>query len=195
MTAEPIDPLRETLVERRSLYQGRILHVFDDQVRLEDGRLTQRELVEHPGAVCIVAVDGEGRIGMVRQWRHPAGRALWELPAGTRDHPGEPTAATASRELREEMQASAATWRFAGSWPLAPGYSSEVMHFYVAEGISSWPGASDPDEQLERAWFTPEEARERIREGSVDVKTIAGLALAGYSVALDAAPAVAAVDG
>ena len=195
MTAEPIDPLRETLVQRRSLYQGRMLHVFDDQVRLEDGRLTQRELVEHPGAVCIVAVDGEGRIGMVRQWRHPARRALWELPAGTRDHPGEATAATASRELREEMQASAVTWHYVGCWPLAPGYSSEVMHFYLAGGIASWPGASDPDEQLERAWFTPEEARQRIREGSVDVKTIAGLALAGFSVELESEPAAVAVDG
>lgn len=195
MSAEPVDPLRETVVERRSLYQGRLLHVFDDQVRLEDGRVTQRELVEHPGAVCIVAVDAEGRIAMVRQWRHPAGRALWELPAGTRDHPGEDTAATASRELREEMQASAATWRYVGSWSLAPGYSSEVMHFYLAGDIASWPGASDPDEQLERAWFTPAEARERISEGSVDIKTIAGLALAGFSVALESEPAAVAVDG
>lgn len=195
MTADPIDPLRETVVERRSLFQGRLLHVFDDRVRLENGRETQRELVEHPGAVCIVAVDDEGRVGMVRQWRHPAGRALWELPAGTRDHPGEETAATASRELREEMQASATTWRYAGAWPLAPGYSSEVMHFYLATGIASWPGASDPDEQLERAWFTPDEALQRIREGSVDVKSIAGFALAGFSVSLDAEPAAAAVDG
>ena len=195
MTTEPIDPLRETVVERRSRYQGRILHVFDDAVRLEDGRMTRREMVEHPGAVCIVAVDGDGRIGMVRQWRHASGRALWELPAGTRDHPGEEPAATASRELREEMQASAATWRYAGSWSLAPGYSSEVMHFYVAGGIASWPGEADPDEQLERAWFTPEEARQRIREQSVDVKTIAGLALAGFSVRLDGEPAAVAVDG
>ena len=195
MTAEPIDPLRETVVERRSLHQGRLLHVFDDRVRLADGRLTQRELVEHPGAVCIVAVDDQGRVGMVRQWRHPAGRALWELPAGTRDHPGEPAAATASRELREEMQASAETWRYLGAWPLAPGYSSEVMQFFLARGIASWPGASDPDEQLERAWFTPDEARERIRTGGADVKTIAGLALAGYSVALDSEPAAVGADG
>lgn len=195
MTAEPIDPLRETAVERRSLYQGRLLHVFDDQVRLEDGRLTQRELVEHPGAVCIVAIDDNGRVAMVRQWRHPAGRSLWELPAGTRDHPGEPASDTASRELREEMQASAETWRYVGAWALAPGYSSEVMLFFLAGGIAASPGASDPDEQLERAWFTPEEARERIREGSVDVKTIAGLALAGYSVALESEPATAGVDG
>ena len=190
-----MDPLRETVVERRSLHQGRLLHVFDDRVRFENGQEAQREVVEHPGAVCIVAIKADGRIGMVRQWRHPAGRALWELPAGTRDHPGEEPAATASRELREEMQASAGTWRYVGAWPLAPGYSSELMHFFVATGIASWTGASDPDEQLEQAWFTPDEARRQVTDGEVDVKSIAGLALAGFSVALDPEPLVAAVDG
>ena len=195
MSAEPVDPLRETVVERRSLCQGRLLHVFDDRVRLEDGRLTQREVVEHPGAVCVVALDAEGRVGLVRQWRHATGRALWELPAGTRDHPGEEQTATASRELREEMQASAAEWRSLGEWPLAPGYSSEVMHFFLATGISESFGETDADEQLERAWVTPQEAAHRIREGSVDVKTIAGLALAGLSVASQPDPAAVGTDG
>lgn len=190
-----MDPLRETVVERRSLHQGRILHVFDDRVRLENGREAQRELVEHPGAVCIVAINADGRIGMVRQWRHPAGRALWELPAGTRDQPGEEPAATASRELREEMQTSADTWRYVGAWPLAPGYSSEVMQFFIATGIAASPGASDPDEQLEQAWFTVDEVRRHVTDGNVDVKSIAGLALAGFSVALDSEPVAVAIDG
>ena len=191
MSDETVDPLRETLIERRSIHQGRLLHVFDDRVRLEDGRSTQREVVEHPGAVCIVAVDGEGRVAMVRQWRHPARRALWELPAGTRDRAGEPPETTASRELGEEMGAAASSWQSLGVWPLAPGYSSEVMHFYLAQGISAVPGEADPDEQLERSWCAPEEAERRIRSGEVDVKTVAGLAVAGFPVATlpDAAPA------
>ena len=157
--------------------------------------MTGREVVEHPGAVCIVALDHEGRVAMVRQWRHPTGRALWELPAGTRDVPGEPPEATASRELIEEMGAAAASWRLLGVWPLAPGYSSEVMHFYLAEGISAQHGESDPDEQLERSWCTPEEAVRRIRDGEVDVKTIAGLAAAGFAVATVGDAAMVAGDG
>ena len=195
MTAENTDPLRETLVERRALHEGRLLHVFDDSVRLETGRLAHRELVEHPGAVCIVPVDAEGRVGLVRQWRHPIGRPTWEIPAGTRDHPGEPPATTAARELAEEMNVAASDWRHLGAWPLAPGYSSEVMHFYLARGISATTGATDEDEQLERAWCSPGDVRRRIDSGDVDIKTIAALALAGFAVDVERDPAAIAADG
>lgn len=195
MTAEIADPLRETPVERRTLYEGRLLRVYDDRVRLEDGRTTHREIVEHPGAVCVIAVDADGRVAMVRQWRHPAGRGLWELPAGTRDHAGEPPQETASRELMEEMGAAASSWNHLGSWYLAPGYSSELMHFYIASGISAVDGHADEDEQLERSWCSADEARRRIRDGEVDVKTVAGLAAAGFDVAVVADAASAAADG
>lgn len=184
MSTETIDPLRETLVERRRLHQGRLLHVFDDRVRLADGRTTHREVVDHPGAVCVIALDGAGRVALVRQWRHPLRRALWELPAGTRDRPGEPPEATAARELAEEMGVGASSWRPLGAWALAPGYSSEVMHFYVATGISTSTVEADPDEHLERAWCTQEQMRRLIRGGDVDVKTMAGLAAAGFAVAV-----------
>jgi len=176
------DPLRETLLDRTPIHQGRLLHVFDDRVRLEDGRTTHREVVEHPGAVCIVALDDSNRIALVRQWRHPIGRALWELPAGTRDHPGEEPVATAGRELAEEVGVAAAEWRDLGAWPLAPGYSSEVMHFFLATGISESPGTADDDEQLECHWYTPTEAVALVADGGADIKTIAGLAIAGFGV-------------
>lgn len=195
MSAETVDPLRETLVERRAIHDGRLLHVFDDSVRLEDGRVTRRELVEHPGAVCIVPVDGDGRVGLVRQWRHPIERSTWEVPAGTRDHPGEPPEATAARELAEEMNVAATGWRHLGAWSLAPGYSSEVMHFYLATGITSAAADTDDDEQLERAWCTPEDVRRHIDEGDVDIKTIAALAMAGFAVAMEPGRAVLAGDG
>ena len=185
MSAGIVDPLRESLVERRQVHAGRLLSVFDDTVRLEDGRVAHREVVEHPGAVCIVAVDASGRVALVRQWRHPVGRALWELPAGTRDHPGETPQEAAARELLEEMGAAATTWRQLATWPLAPGYSSEVMHFFLATGISDQPGSADEDEQLERLWCGPDEARRLARSGDVDVKTVAGLAAAGFAVAID----------
>ena len=185
MSAGVVDPLTETLVERRQVNAGRLLSVFDDTVRLEDGRVTHREVVEHPGAVCIVAIDASGRVALVRQWRHPVGRALWELPAGTRDHAGEAPQATAARELLEEMSVAATTWRRLATWPLAPGYSSELMHFFLATGISDEPGTTDDDEQLERAWCTADEALRLIRSGDVDVKTVAGLAAAGFAVSSD----------
>ncbi|MGH7686055.1 MAG: NUDIX domain-containing protein [Candidatus Dormibacteria bacterium] len=195
MSAEAIDPLRETRIERREIHDGRLLHVFDDTVRLENGRVARRELVEHPGAVCIVPVDSEGRVGLVRQWRHPIERPTWEIPAGTRDHPGEPPEATAARELAEEMNVAAISWRHLGAWPLAPGYSSEVMHFYMAGGISAAAGSTDEDEQVERAWCTPEDVRRHIVSGDVDIKTIAALAMAGFTVALEPGRAVMAADG
>lgn len=133
----------------------------------------------------MIAIDAGGRIALVRQWRHPVGRGLWELPAGTRDHAGETLEATAARELEEEVGAAAREWRLLGAWPLAPGYSSEVMHFFLAMGISEKRGRSDPDEQLEVAWCTEDEIRRLIREGAVDVKTVAGLAIAGFAVGID----------
>lgn len=185
MSADAADPLRETLVERHLVHGGRLLTIVDDDVRLEDGRMTHRETVLHPGAVCIIAIDADGRIALVRQWRHPVGRALWELPAGTRDHAGEGLEATAARELEEEVGAAAREWRLVGTWPLAPGYSSEVMHFFLATGISEKRGRVDPDEQLEVAWCTRDETLRRIRDAAVDVKTVAGLAIAGVAVTTD----------
>jgi len=195
VNAETVDPLRETLVERRSVHDGRLLHVVDDTVRLETGRVAHREMVEHPGAVCIVAVDADGRVALVRQWRHPIGRPTWEIPAGTRDHPGEAPEATAARELAEEMNVAASGWRELGAWPLAPGYSSEVMHFFLATGIADAPGTTDEDEQLERAWCTPADVRRHIDAGAVDIKTIAALAIAGYAVAAEPEQATLAAGG
>ncbi|MBV8160078.1 MAG: NUDIX hydrolase [Acidimicrobiia bacterium] len=184
MSVPAVDPLRETLIERRHIHAGRLLQVVDDEVRLEDGRVTHREVVQHPGAVCIVAVDDGGRVALVRQWRHPVGHALWELPAGTRDHAGEAPVDTAKRELAEEVGVAAASWRSLAEWPLAPGYSSEAMHFYLVREISDGTAAADADEQLEVGWFTREAISGLLRGGAVDVKTVAGLAIAGFDVTL-----------
>ena len=187
MTTDPDGTahLREAPVSRRAIHAGRLISVFDDQVSLEDGTLTHREVVQHPGAVAIVATDAGGRAVLVRQWRHPVGRALWEIPAGTRDR-DEPAQQTAQRELEEETGLRAASWRALGAWPLVPGYSTEVMHFFLAAGLTTVGAHTDSDERIDVGRFLPAQVKDLIASGDVDVKTLAGLALAGWDVRIDA---------
>ncbi len=176
--------LRETQTSRRPIYSGRLLTVYEDDVRLVDGTRAQREVVAHPGAVAIVAIDGDGRVVLVRQWRHPIGRALWELPAGTRDRDEAP-ARTAERELAEETGLRASSIRPLAAAALTPGYSTEVMHFFLATGLTEGPTERDDDERMDVERYDREGVAILIRGGEVDVKTIAGLGLAGWSTALD----------
>jgi ADP-ribose pyrophosphatase len=176
--------LREEPVRRRSVYQGKLLHLFEDTVRLPGGREARREVVEHVGAVTVVATDDHDRVVLVRQWRHATGRALWELPAGTREQ-GEDPAATARRELIEETGYNATEWRELGHGPVSPGYSSEEIWFYAARGLTAGHSAPDADELLDVELFDAPELARLARGGEVDLKTLAGLALAG--VALDSA--------
>jgi 8-oxo-dGTP pyrophosphatase MutT (NUDIX family) len=176
--------LRETPTARKTIYSGRLLTIHEDDVRLVDGTQAHREVVAHPGAVAIVAIDDADRVVLVRQWRHAAGRALWELPAGTRD-PGEPPDETAERELAEETGLRASSIRGLVAAPLTPGYSTEVMHFYVATGLTEGPTDRDVDERMDVAHLSHTEVSALVRTGDVDVKTIAGLALAGWSASVD----------
>ena len=174
--------LREEPLRRRRVYEGKLLHVFEDAVRLPNGREARREVVEHIGAVTVVATDDQDRVVLVRQWRHATGRALWELPAGTRE-PGEEPAATARRELTEETGYGATEWRELGHGPVSPGYSSEEIWFYEARGLSAGDSAPDVDELLDVELFDAPRLGDLARRGELDLKTLAGLALAG--VALD----------
>ncbi|MBJ7608649.1 MAG: NUDIX hydrolase [Candidatus Dormibacteraeota bacterium] len=170
--------LREELLSRRSVYDGRLLHAFEDSVRLPEGNEARRELVEHPGAVTIVARADDGRAVLVRQWRHAMRRAFWELPAGTRE-PGEDPDATARRELTEETGYHAKEWRELGHGPVSPGYSSEVIWFFSATGLTGGDSTPDVDELLDVGLFDHAQLSRMAAEGEVDLKTIAGLALAG----------------
>lgn len=176
--------LRETPTARRTIYEGRLLTIHEDDVSLVDGTQAHREVVAHPGAVAIVAIDADNRVVLVRQWRHAVGRALWELPAGTRD-PGEAPGLTAERELAEETGLRASSLRPLAAAPLTPGYSTEVMHFFLATGLSDGPTDRDADERMDVAHHSREAVAALIREGEVDVKTIAGLSLAGWSINSD----------
>jgi ADP-ribose pyrophosphatase len=174
--------LRETQTSRRTIHSGRLLTFYEDDVRLADGTRAKREVVAHPGAVAIVAIDDDNRVVLVRQWRHAVGRALWELPAGTRDRDETP-ARTAERELAEETGLRAAQIAPLATAPLTPGYSTEVMHFFLATGLTEGPTERDADERMDVARFDRDEILALVRDGEVDVKTIGGLGLAGWSTA------------
>ena len=161
---------------RRSTHpwSGRRIRIRVDEVERADGHRTTREIVEHPGAVGILAWDGT-RVAMVRQWRHPAGQNLLEIPAGTLEQ-GEPPAETARRELAEEVGLAAATWLDGPHFYTAPGFCDELMHLYLATDLTAADGESDPDEMLEASWMTLDDAIAAVDDGRIiDAKTIAAI--------------------
>lgn len=168
-------------MNHRSVYDGRLLHVWEDEIRLPSGRQARREVVEHPGAVCIVARPDADHVVLVRQWRHPLGRAIWELPAGTRE-PGEAPELCAERELAEETGFQAAEWTLLCQCHVAPGYSTEEIFFFAASGLTAGTSHPDTDETLDVRVFDSREIRDMIAAGTVDMKTIAGLALARFTL-------------
>jgi ADP-ribose pyrophosphatase len=145
-----------------------------DDVERSDGHRTTREVVEHPGAVGVLAWDGT-RLAMVRQWRHATGRTLLEIPAGTLE-PDERPMATARRELAEEANLVAARWEAGPRFYTAPGFCDELMHLFLATDLAPVDGTSDADEMLEASWMTLPDALAAIDDGRiVDAKTIAGI--------------------
>ena len=112
-----------------------------DTVELPDGEVMAREVVEHPGAVAILALDDEDRVLMIRQYRHPIGATLWEIPAGLRDVAGEPLVQTARRELLEEAGYRAATWHVLADYLSSPGISTERLRVFLARNLTVVPPA------------------------------------------------------
>jgi len=137
------------------LASGRIVTLRQDEVRLPDGEEVIREVVEHPGAVAIVALDDTDRVLMIRQYRHPVRATLWELPAGLRDVAGEPPLDTARRELLEEAGYRAACWHVLADYQSSPGISTERVRVYLARDLSLVPEAQrDYVRQHEEAYLT-----------------------------------------
>jgi ADP-ribose pyrophosphatase len=126
---------------REQLTQGTVVSVRRDLVRMPDGEEAGREVIEHPGAVGILAMDDARQVLLIRQYRHPVGRLLWEIPAGLRDVAGEPPLATAQRELLEEAGYLAAHWQVLADFFTSPGITSERLRVYLARGLTSVPDA------------------------------------------------------
>lgn len=173
-----MDRLQEVCVGSHWGYEGKLVRVRVDRVRLPSGRETVREVVAHPGAVAIVPFHADGTITFVRQWRQAAGRVLLELPAGTLEE-GEDPAQCARRELAEEVGLECRELRRLFASYLAPGYSSELLHTYLATGLTPVEGQPDWDEALQPVCMPLSEAVAMVLGGELqDAKTICGILLA-----------------
>ncbi len=167
----------EELIKREYLYQGRILNLRLDTVRLPSGHETVREVVEHPGAVVIVALDGADNVLMVKQYRYAVGREMIELPAGTLEKNEAPDQA-APRELKEETGYTARSWTLLTSFFSSPGILTEKMHIYLARDLSEGKSEPEGDEDLQLKKIPLREAVGLVARGEiVDAKSIVGLLL------------------
>ena len=134
---EPAEDGAYRLLSSETVYDGRVISLVRDTVAMPGGGDSVREVVHHPGAVAVVALDDERRVVLLRQYRHPVGGYLWELPAGLRDADGEPPLATAQRELAEEVQLSAQRWSLLTTYFSSPGFCDEQVLVYLAEGLAA----------------------------------------------------------
>lgn len=174
----PDDALQERVTASDPVYEGRILNVRCDTVQLADGRIGQREIVEHAAVVAIVPIDPDGNVVLVRQYRLPAREVLLEIPAGGVDD-GEDIEAAAQREMREETGYRAATLKRLAGFYVSPGYVTEFIHVFLAKDLveDSIPG--DEDEQIEVVRMPFDKALRFIETGEIkDAKSIVGLMLA-----------------
>jgi ADP-ribose pyrophosphatase len=181
---QAIDDLNETVVASRVIHEGRYLTFRVDTIERTDGSRAERDVVGHPGAVAILAVDPDGEVLLVRQFRVPAGRVLLEIPAGTLDIDDatgavEDHALAARRELEEETGYRADTWRQLASFWTAPGFATELMHLWLATDLRPADGerlGPDEDEHLRLERMPLRDAVAAVERGEIaDAKSIVGL--------------------
>ena len=165
----------EKTLSSRLIHQGRNFDFLVDEVELPNGHVTQRDIVRHPGAVAIVPLLGDGRVALIRQYRYATGKTLLEIPAGTLEQ-GEPPLECAARELREETGYEAKELEPLLSCFMVPGYSDEVIHFFVARGLSVVGDDPEIDEAITLELHSLEEVRRMIEENVIeDAKTVVGI--------------------
>jgi ADP-ribose diphosphatase len=170
-----VKDLSERRVSSRLVFDGKLLKVRSDTVRLPDGGAAEREWIEHPGAVAVLAVTDAGELVMERQFRYALGRDMIEVPAGKID-PGEDPLATARRELQEETGYTAAEWTHVATIHLAIGYSNEHIEIYLARGLRQEKAGLDDEEFLEVFTLPLATALAWVREGKItDSKTVSSL--------------------
>ncbi|MCC6802509.1 MAG: NUDIX hydrolase [Anaerolineae bacterium] len=167
--------VEEVTLSSERIYSGRIVKLDVLDVRLPDGKEARREIIRHPGAVAMVALDADGKVLLVRQYRNAADRILLEIPAGTL-HPDEAPLACAERELQEETGYHPGKLEPLGGIFAAPGYTTEFIHLFYATDLSESRLAMDDDEFIEVVRMTLPEALDSIDQGVIaDGKSVAGL--------------------
>ena len=181
------EPAHWPVVSSAELLRGRLVTVRTDKVRMPDNNLAEREVVSHPGAVAVLALDDAGRVLLIRQYRHPVRRLLWEIPAGLRDVAGEPLHVTAQRELLEEAGYRAEQWQVLADSFSSPGISTERLRIFLARGLAEVPAAErfyvreHEEAHLTLAWLPLEEAVRKVLAGELHNGVAALAVMAGYA--------------
>jgi ADP-ribose pyrophosphatase len=175
------EPTQLEVRNRQLQYQGAKWRLVTDDVRLSDNLVVRRDVVEHPGAVGVVALDAEDRVVLIQQYRHPVAATLWEVPAGLLDEEGEAPLATAQRELFEEAHLRADQWHLLLDLYSSPGMTSEAVRVFLARGLSEVADA-DRHEQTEEEHNMPsarvplDQACEWVLQGRIhNALAVAGL--------------------
>jgi 8-oxo-dGDP phosphatase len=174
-------------VSRTERYAGPIFSVYTDEVTMSGGGTAARDVLENKGAVGVVALDDVGRVVLIKQYRHPVHRRLWELPAGLRDVQGEDLAATAARELGEETDLVAARFDLLVDLHTSPGFSNESIRIFLARQLSPVPDderheRTDEEADIEIAWFDLHEAVAMVLRGEVtNAAAVGGLLAAAQA--------------
>jgi ADP-ribose pyrophosphatase len=164
--------------DRQTIFKGRLIHLQNVDVELPNGQTSRYEVIRHPGAVAMLPVDEQGNIWFVQQYRVAVEQLMLEIPAGTLEA-GEDPQDCAARELREEIGMSPAHLQKLATITLAPGYSSELLHLFLATGLSHAPLAHDDDEYLTPQLIAVKEAYAMAQRGEIgDSKTLSALLLA-----------------
>ncbi len=176
--------LREKILSSENVFNGKVLNIRVDQVQLPDGMRSMREVIVHPGAVAVIPITDDGKVIFVRQWRNAAGEALLEIPAGGKAIDENPVEC-AERELMEEIGYRPGKLTALQPIYLAPGYSSEYLHLFIATQLTPEKLAHDEDERLEVVTLSWDEIDIMMDKGEFkDAKTIAGLMLARRKIGI-----------
>ncbi|MDQ0418131.1 ADP-ribose pyrophosphatase [Croceifilum oryzae] len=167
--------LEEKTISTQSIFKGRVISLQVDEVELPNGNTSNREIVKHPGAVAVVAITPEDRIILVRQFRKPLEKTIYEIPAGKRES-GEDPQVCAERELEEETGYRAEKWDHLVSFYTSPGFADEYLHLYQADELSKGQVNLDEDEFVELVEWTLPECLQAISRGDIcDAKTVAAI--------------------
>jgi ADP-ribose pyrophosphatase len=176
------EPHRFPVLAEQLRFTGAKWSVWSETVDI-DGHVVVRDVLRHPGAVAVAAVDDEGRLLLIRQYRHPVATFMWEIPAGLLDKPGEDLVECARRELAEEAGVTARTWSPLLELALSPGGTSERITIFLATGLTVDPGSRErtgeaEERELPQLWVTISEAIERCLDGSITNATAVATILA-----------------